>query len=436
VKAVNKQAKLDAFMKEKENVNNIEEDEEKIQGPYDLPKGWKWITLKELIVKGPQYGLTAKSEKEGRILYIRITDVDSLGRLISTDLHYVNVDEETFEKYTIKPGDILIARSGATAGKAFLCKEPMNAVFGSYLIRFQVDERKVLPNYLFYFFLSDEYWNQVKSWKIGGAQPNVNAQNLKKLKVPLPPLEEQKHIVSRLEQLVSRAEEAKSLRKLAREEAEKIMQAALNKVFSKAEEEGWEWAKFGTLLTRKPQYGLTAKSSQEEKEVRYIRISDITDHGELKNDDPRFLDLSPEEYEKYKLEENEILIARSGSVGRVYLHCPTKQKCVFASYLIRFKLNSNKLLPKFFFYFGLSSLYREFVENTLRKVAQPNINAKEYCKLEVPLPPLKEQEEMVAYLDRINEIRKIISRLQQKTEEELGKLVPAILDKAFKGELQ
>jgi type I restriction enzyme S subunit len=269
----------------------------------------------------------------------------------------------------------------------------------------------------------------------GTRQPRVIIDTFLEYPIPLPPLEEQKRIVSRLEQLISRAEEARRLRKLAKEEADKIMQAALNKVFSRAKEEEWEWAKLGTLLIKKPQYGLTARSSQEKKEVRYIRISDVNDHGELKDDDPRFLDLTSEEYEKYKVEENDILIARSGSVGRVYLHRPIKQKCVFASYLIRFKLDSNKLLPKFFFYFGLSSLYREFVENTLRKVAQPNINAKEYCKLEVPLLPLKEQEKIVAYLDRINGIRKIVSGIQQKTEEELEKLIPSILDKAFRGGL-
>jgi type I restriction enzyme S subunit len=294
---------------------------------------------------------------------------------------------------------------------------------------------KALREYVAYYLRRKETVNFAMSHITGTRQPRVIIDIFLEYPIPLPALEEQKRIVSRLEQLISRAEEARRLRKLAKEEADKIMQAALNKVFSRAKEEEWEWAKLGTLLIKKPQYGLTARSSQEKKEVRYIRISDVNDHGELKDDDPRFLDLTSEEYEKYKVEENDILIARSGSVGRVYLHRPIKQKCVFASYLIRFKLDSNKLLPKFFFYFGLSSLYREFVENTLRKVAQPNINAKEYCKLEVPLLPLKEQEKIVAYLDRINGIRKIVSGIQQKTEEELEKLIPSILDKAFRGGL-
>jgi type I restriction enzyme S subunit len=241
--------------------------------------------------------------------------------------------------------------------------------------------------------------------------------------------------VARIEELLSRVEEVKRLRKQAKEEAEQIMQAALRKVFSRAEEEGWEWKRLEDVLTRKPQYGLTARSSKAKKEFRYIRISDISDDGTLKEDDSRFLDLSKNEFEKYKLEENDVLIARSGTVGRIYLHEISSQKSVFASYLIRFKLDPNKVIPKFFFYYGLSPLYRKFIEKTLRTVAQPNINAKKYCQLKIPIPPVGEQKKIVAYLDKIREIAKSLKELQQKTEEEIEKLAPAILDKAFKGQL-
>ena len=213
------------------------------------------------------------------------------------------------------------------------------------------------------------------------------------------------------------------------------MQAALHKVFSRAEGEGWEWVRLIEVLVRKPQYGLTAKSSKKEREIRYVRISDITDYGELKDDTPRFLDLSPNEFKKYKLKENDILIARSGTVGRIYLHRPLKRKAVFASYLIRFKLDFTRIIPKFFFYYGLSSFYKKWIQFTLRKVAQPNINAREYSKLKIPLPPLDEQKKIVAYFDRIRETEESLKKLQQGTEEELEKLVPVILDRAFRGEL-
>jgi type I restriction enzyme S subunit len=418
---MSKQAKLDAFMKK--DINNIEDDEEKVQRPYDLPEGWKWTTLKELIVKGPQYGLTAKSEKEGRILYIRITDVDSLGRLISTDLHYVNIDEETFEKYAIKPGDILIARSGATAGKAFLCKEPMNAVFGSYLLRFRVDERKVLPNYLFYFLLSNEYWDQVKSWKIGGAQPNVNAQNLKKLKVPLPPLEEQKRIVSRLDQLVSRAEEAKRLRKLAKEEAEKIMHAALNKVFSKAEEEGWERVKIGKIVSlqkgKKPSklFNEKIEGSVPYLTAQYMRGLEEPEYC-LKTDDIILT------------EEKDVLIIMDGSYsGDVFIGF----NGALASTMAKFLLNKSIILPEYLYYFLKNNF--EILNTKTKGAAIPHVRKDVLFNLQVPLPPFEEQKRIIVYLDKFRETIESIRELQQKTEEELEKFVPSILDKAFRGEL-
>ena len=199
--------------------------------------------------------------------------------------------------------------------------------------------------------------------------------------------------------------------------------------------EGWRWVKLGEVVIKRPQYGLTAKSKKERGEIRYIRISDITDLGDLKHDDPRFIELDEESFMKYKLEKDDILIARSGSVGRVYLHKDLSQKSVFASYLIRFKLNQNQILPKFFFYYGLSPFYETFIKETLKLVAQPNINAKEYSNLPIPLPPLPEQKRIVAYLDKIQQKVQSLQALQETTEEEIKKLKESILHKAFRGEL-
>ena len=402
------------------------------QGLYKLPEGWKWVRIKEICEK-PQYGFTAPAiEDPIGPKMIRITDIQE-GQVDWNKVPYCKIAEQEHKKFKLELGDILFARTGATTGKSFLVKEYPDSIFASYLIRLRTLREMVIPEYLSLFFQSAQYWKQIRPR--GGAQPNMNARLLSNLFVPLPPLEEQRRIVGRLEQLLSKIEEARKLRKQATEETEQIMRAALHKVFSKAEEKGWEWVKLGNILTRRPQYGLTAKSSKEEKEIRYIRISDITDDGTLKSDDPRFLDLDTSQFEKYKLEENDILIARSGTVGRVYLHKPLKQKAVFASYLIRFKLDPTRTIPKFFFYYALSPFYKKWVQDTLRIVAQPNINAERYSKLKIPFPPLEEQRKIVAYLDGIKETTEFLKQLQQETEEELEKLVPAILDRAFRGEL-
>jgi len=194
---------------------------------------------------------------------------------------------------------------------------------------------------------------------------------------------------------------------------------------------GWRWVRLGEVLNRTPQYGLTAKASKETLNIRYLRISDITDQGNLKNNDPRFLDLNEQEFNKYRLYEGDILIARSGSVGRVYLHHDYKQKVVFASYLIRFKLDTNQIIPKFFFYYGLSPLYKKYIEDTLKIVAQPNINAKEYSNLQIPLPPLPEQKRIVARIEALFSKIDEIKRLRKEANDLAKTLMPSALHEVF-----
>ena len=425
---------LDIFMKNDNEVKKYERKTE-IKGPYDLPDEWKWVKLEEVCWINREKRDPAKEMPDKEFIYIDISSIEEGTGRIREIKRILGRESPSRARRVIHTDDVIMSTVRPYLKAFAIIPKEFDNQICSTGFAVLTSKGKILPKFLLYALFSDVTIHQCNEMMVGAHYPALRIDQVARIKIPLPPLEEQKYIVSRLEQLINRAEEAKRLRKLAKEETEKIMQAALHKVFNRAEERGWELVRLGNLLIRKPQYGLTARSSKEVKEIRYIRISDITDYGELKNDDPRFLDLSDDEYRKYKLEENDILIARSGSVGRVYLHKTLKQKCVFASYLIRFKLNPKRILPKFFFYFGLSPSYKRFIENTLRIVAQPNINAREYCKLQVPLPPLEEQKNIIAYLDKISKITESLRRLQQSTDEELEQLVPAILDKAFKGRL-
>jgi len=108
----------------------------------------------------------------------------------------------------------------------------------------------------------------------------------------------------------------------------------------------------------------------------------------------------------------------------------------YPQYLLIYSLKIREVsVPKFFFYYGLSPLYKKYIEDTLRIVAQPNINATEYSNLQIPLPPLPEQKHIVAYLDTIQQKAQALQRLQEETEMEIERLREAILHKAFRGEL-
>lgn len=161
---------------------------------------------------------------------------------------------------------------------------------------------------------------------------------------------------------------------------------------------------------KKPEYGSGAKKVDYNGKVRYIRITDIEDNGRLKNDDI----VSPSEIEsQYFLNKNDLLFARSGSVGRTYLHKTTDQVCQYAGYLIRFFINQNIANPDFVFYLTKSPQYDRWVESMKKSGTISNINAKEYSELQIPLPPLSVQEEIVA---EIESYQKIIDGARQVVE--------------------
>jgi type I restriction enzyme M protein len=155
------------------------------------------------------------------------------------------------------------------------------------------------------------------------------------------------------------------------------------------------------LVITKPQYGSGAKKTKYNGTTRYIRITDITEDGKLKNDEIVSPDIIEEEC---FLEYNDILIARSASVGRCYIHKEKYGDNQYAGYLIRFNLDRNKILPDYFFYLTKGAFYKEWITQMKKDGTISNINAQEYLSIKIPLPPIKVQEEIVRELEQYQKI--------------------------------
>ena len=158
--------------------------------------------------------------------------------------------------------------------------------------------------------------------------------------------------------------------------------------------------KLKNLLLSKPQYGANEAglTRENDEQPRYIRITDIDENGLISTAELGATITNVED--KYILNENDIVIARSGAtVGKAYIHKQLPYKCVYAGYLIRFVVDSEKILPDYLFAYTQLGPYKEWVNAIQRPSAQPNINSEEYQSLEIPLPNLSKQQEIVDYIN-------------------------------------
>jgi len=180
-----------------------------------------------------QYGYTPdKNSKEKiQVPILRITDIQN-NKVDWENVPNVKVSQETFDKFYLKKGDILFARTGGTLGKSYLFNEDKKAIFASYLIRVTNIKSDFNPKFLKYFFESTEYWKQVNQGTIGAAQPFFNGKKLGNLKIPCSNKDEQKLIIKKLDKLTDMIEKLNDLNMLKKNKYSNFQKSILNKEFS------------------------------------------------------------------------------------------------------------------------------------------------------------------------------------------------------------
>jgi type I restriction enzyme, S subunit len=160
--------------------------------------------------------------------------------------------------------------------------------------------------------------------------------------------------------------------------------------------EGWEIKKLGEVA--KIIYGFTEKASFEEIGPKFLRITDIQYYGVDWESVP-FCKISEIDFEKYKINDGDIVFARTGATtGKSYL-VKNPPKSVFASYLIKVHINNGELLPDYLYLYFQTNTYWDRITQGISGSAQGGFNATKLSDLEIPLPPLPEQQRIVAILD-------------------------------------
>ena len=157
--------------------------------------------------------------------------------------------------------------------------------------------------------------------------------------------------------------------------------------------------KLKDLSTNKLEYGSGASACEYDGKTRYVRITDIDNDGQLGRNvvSPNYID------EKYILNDGDVLFARTGAtVGKAYRYKPSDGRCMYGGFLIKATPNPELIRADYLYYFTKSPQYKSFVQRSMKVVAQPNINAKQYGNLELEVPPLSKQDEIVNKLSKTN----------------------------------
>lgn len=167
---------------------------------------WKTYKLGD-ISKDIAYGYTASATTEPLgTKFLRITDIQG-GSVNWNDVPYCEIDDQKKGQYQLEIGDIVIARTGNSTGENTIIRDDVDAVFASYLIRYQIDEKIVFPFYVAYCLRSQNWRNFVQSIKGGSAQAGANAKQFARFEFDCPEsIEEQKAIAKILSSLDDKIE--------------------------------------------------------------------------------------------------------------------------------------------------------------------------------------------------------------------------------------
>lgn len=288
----------------------------------------------------------------------------------------------------------------------------------------KVNEKLVSPKYLRLMLISKDFNGLKDKLSTGSTQRGINNQAIETISLIIPPLLTQQKIVSILE----KAEQAEKWRK----EADKLTKEFLKSVFV-GMFKGISTIKELKELTTEFKFGTSVKSGSEGYPV--LGIPNVLGEKIILHKCNN-VKLTEKEFNNFSLQMNDILFVRTNGnpnyVGRCGIFHLNNSNYVFASYLIRARINLDLLNPFFLkAYLNLPMGRKELLSKCRTTAGQYNINTQGLGSIRIPLPPIELQQKFASIVKEVEAMKE----QQKQSKINLDNLFSALMQKAFKGEL-
>lgn len=355
----------------------------------------EYVKFKDVIINS-QYGYTATetSQTEGTYKYLRITDIVPYYVNFDT-VPFCKITEKDVSKYIVKEGDILIARTGATTGYNYVVPSRIsNTVYASYLIRFIVDKKLVLPLFMKYVLKTQSYYGFVNNYIGGSAQPGMNAKVFTKFNIPKFSLVTQQKIASILSAYDRLIENNTRRIRLLEQMAENLYKEWFVRFrFPEHEKvemvnglpKGWETIHIKELAQLKSGYAFKSEWFVEEGEA----VAKIKDIGNILMDTSSFSYVDKEnciKAKKFLLTTGDLTIALTGAtIGKISIVPKHKGNIYTNQRLGKFFLGDKPMekLPFLYCLFKQEAMVSNIVNLSNSSSAQPNISPEQIEKIKI-----------------------------------------------------
>lgn len=321
-------------------------------------------------------------------------------------------------------GTVALLRAKATCNQSLVSISPKKGI-------------PLLPEYIF----CNLYGRYDEIRKITGDSGNdrrgLNMPIIRNLEIPLPPLPDQKSIISILDRAFSAIDKAKANTQKNLQNAKELFESYLQKMFDEKGED-WEEKKLGDVAYTNGRIGWKGLTAKEYKKtgplflsVHSLNYGDYVDFRDAFHISQARYDESPE----IMLRKDDILICKDGAgIGKLGIlpELPDITTINSSLLLIRCK---EKIITKYLYYNLLSPIFQRIVQSRLMGATTPHLYQRDIVTFPILLPKLSEQKEIVHKLELLSaETKKIESSYQRKLDD-LEELKKIILQKAFSGEL-